>query len=256
MDPCRFSSLSQSEAIDLLTSAQRAEGEERDRLEGAIVRSYQSASRRLAGRFQRFGADIDDLAQVADVAVVKAIRGFDPEMGAFQSYAKATIEGELKKHLRDYCWSIRPPRRVQELQSQVMRRSEAMAQVVGVLPTTAELAQAMEASVSDISEALSARACYVPSSLDRPVGLSGRPLSESLADEEEPFDRVDGHVSLVQICSDLEEQDRTLIRLRFYECMSQREIAAATGVSQMQVSRRLARLLEELRAKAMQSDAA
>lgn len=256
MDPLRLHNLSTSETIALVTSAQRAEGPERGRVEEEIIRAYQPTARRLAGRFSGNGADLDDLVQVASVAVVKAIRGFDPDRGAFQAYAKATIEGELKKHLRDYCWSIKPPRRVQELQAQVMRRTEAILHEEGAHPSPTALAEAMDASVSDISEALSARSCYSPSSLDRPSGLADRPLSDNLADEADPFDRVDGEVSLVQICSDLGEDDRNLIRLRFYDCMSQREIAAEIGVSQMQVSRRLTRLLSGLRAKALQTAAA
>jgi RNA polymerase sigma-B factor len=256
MDPLRFNALSQSDTITMLTSAQHAEASERARLEEDIVRSYQPTARRLASRFSGYGADIDDLTQVANMAVVKAIRGFDAERGAFQAYAKATIEGELKKYLRDYCWSIKPPRRVQELQAQVTRTAESMAHEKGTQPSAMALAGAMDATVSDVSEALSARSCYSPSSLDRPTGLAGRPLSDNLADDEEPYDRVDGQVSLVQICSDLGEQDRTLIRLRFYECMSQREIADEIGVSQMQVSRRLTRLLCGLRAKALESEAA
>jgi RNA polymerase sigma-B factor len=256
MDPYRSNALSQTDTIEMLTSVHRATGAERSRLEEDIVRAYQPMARRLASRFSGYGADIDDLMQVANMAVVKAIRGFDPERGAFQSYAKATIDGELKKHLRDYCWSIKPPRRVQELQSQIMRRTEAMAQTQGVLPRTADLADAMDATVSDITEALSARSCYSPSSLDRPAGAAGRPLAENLADAEEPYERVDGWVSLIQICSDLDQDDKTLLRLRFYECMSQREIAEELGVSQMQVSRRLARLLSGLRSKALESEVA
>lgn len=256
MDPCHPATLSEAETIAILTDAQHAVGEERARLEEDIVRTYLPMARRLASRFSGYGADADDLVQVANMALVKAIRGFNAERGVFQSYAKATISGELKKHLRDHCWSIKPPRRVQDLQTQIMRRSEDMAQQDGTLPRTVDLAEAMDATVSDISEALSARSCYSPSSLDRPTGLAGRPLSENIADEEEPYDRVDGWVSLVQICSELTDEDRTLIRLRFYECMSQREIADEIGISQMQVSRRLARLIDGLRAKALPSEVA
>lgn len=256
MDPNRLAALSPTDTLERLASVHCATDTERARLEEDVVRAFQPMVRRLAGRFVGHGADVDDLMQVASMAVVKAIRGFDPQRGAFQSYAKATIEGELKKYLRDYCWSVKPPRRVQELHLQVMRRTEAMAQVQGALPGAAGLADAMDATVSDIGEALSARSCYSPSSLDRPVGLAGRPLAESLADEEDPYERVDGWVSLVQICSALDEQDRTLLRMRYYQGMSQREIAAELGVSQMQVSRRLARLLDGLRAKALQSEVA
>ena len=256
MDPLRFNDLSQSDTIAMLTAAQCADRSERARLEEDIVRANQPAARRLARRFSGHGADMDDLVQVANLAVVKAIRGFNPERGAFQAYAKATIDGDLKKYLRDYGWSIKPPRRVQELQAQLLRRAESMAHAAGSQPSTTDLAGAMDASVSDIGEALTARSCYSPSSLDRPCGIAGRPLAEHLPDDEDAFDRVDGLVSLVQICSDLNEEDKELIRLRFYDCMSQREIAAEIGVSQMQVSRRLSRLLDGLRSRALASEAA
>lgn len=256
MDPHCSDSSSAPETIRMLVAAQRAPHPERDRLEDEIVRAYLPMARRLAGRFNGHGADSDDLVQVANVGLVKAIRGFDPDRGAFESYVKATINGELKKHLRDYCWSIKPPRRVQELQLRINHATESLAQVDGELPDSVELASAMDASVSDITEALSARSCYSPTSLDRPTGVTGRPLAEHLPDDEEPFERVDGVVSLLQICSELTDEDRTLIRLRFYECMSQREIAEELGTSQMQVSRMLTRLLGGLRAKALASDVA
>jgi RNA polymerase sigma-B factor len=256
MDPSRPASLSPSGTVSRLIAAQGACGAERARLEDELVRSYLPMTRRLAARFGHVGADADDLVQVANVGLVKAIRGFDASRGAFESYAKATISGELKKYLRDYCWSIRPPRRVQELQADVIRTSETLAQEEGAVPGSVELAEAMHASVSDIGEALSARSCYSPASLDGPSGTAGRPLGEFLADAEEPYAQVDGWVALGQICSGLSDEDRTLIRLRFYECMSQREIADEIGISQMQVSRRLTRMLDGLRARALQSDVA
>lgn len=248
MDP--YSSLSHVDTTELLIAAQQAAGQERALLEEGIVRNYLPMARRLASHFCTDRADLDDLIQVANIALVKAIRGFDQNLGVFEPYAKATISGELKKYLRDHCWSIKPPRRVQELQAQIARTTEDLTQSEGQTPGLEQLADAMELSVEAISEAVSARSCYSPASLDRPTGVAGRPLGDNIADEQEPYALVDGCVSLVQICSDLSEEDLTLIRLRFYECLSQREIAAEIGVSQMQVSRRLARLIEHLRAKA------
>jgi RNA polymerase sigma-B factor len=225
--------------------------------EEQIVRDHQPMARRMAGRFAGHGADFDDLVQVASLALVKAYRRFDPERGAFEPYAKATIDGELKRHLRDHCWSIRPPRRVQELQSEISHTTEALAQGEACLPRAAELAEVIGASVTDINEALSARSCFTPASLDRPLDVAGpTTMADHLAADDDPFAHVDNMVALGQICTELSEADKTLIRLRFYEGMSQREIAAEIGVSQMQVSRRLARLLDELRTKALEGEVA
>ncbi|MDO8308672.1 MAG: sigma-70 family RNA polymerase sigma factor [Actinomycetota bacterium] len=227
-----------------------------DLLEEELVRRYLPMTRRLAKRFSGRGADADDLLQVANLALIKAYRGFDADRGLFEAYAKVSISGALKRHLRDHCWTIRPPRRVQELQAQISKATDVMAQQGATLPTPRTLACYMEASVADITEALSARGCYTPSSLDEPVGQAGRTLSESLRMVEDPYTEVAEHLTLVQICRDLSENDRELIRLRFYECLSQREIATEIGVSQMQVSRLLARLMERLRQRALETMAA
>jgi RNA polymerase sigma-B factor len=251
MTDCCATPLSTSDTPYLLERASTATPSDRSAIEDELVRRYLPMTRRLAGRFTGRGADADDLLQVANLALVKAMRGFDVERGCFEAYAKASVSGALKRHLRDHCWTIRPPRRVQDLQAQITQSSATLAQQEGSVPAPAALAQFMDASVSDITEALSARSCYTPASLDVPMGQAGRSLSESICGAEDPYEEVDGHLTLVQICTDLSEEDRELIRLRFYECLSQREIAEEFGVSQMQVSRRLARLIEQLRERAV-----
>lgn len=236
---------------DLLEKARTANPADRALAEEEVVRRYLPMTRRLAKRFIGRGADTDDLFQVANLALVKAMRGFDADRGCFEAYSKASISGALKRHLRDHCWTIRPPRRVQDLQAQISQSTAEMVQQEGVLPAASALAEYMDASVIDITEALSARSCYTPSSLDEPLGQAGRSLSESLCTDVDPYDVVAGHVTLVQICAGLSSDDRELIRLRFYECLSQREIAEEIGVSQMQVSRLLARLLARLRQRAL-----
>lgn len=249
MDPYEIDSC---ETIDIIMQAHEAPEHERTLLEEHIVRRYMPMTRRLAQQYAWHGWDSEDLLQVANMSLIKAMRRFDPARGSFESYAKATISGELKNHLRDYSWSIKPPRRIQEMQSEIHRCTEELAQSDGTTPNTVALADHIGAPVSAISEALSARSCHSPTSIDQPVGQTGRPLSESLWDEDEPYAEVDGHIALVQICNELTDDERKLIRLRFFENLSQREIAEEIGVSQMQVSRRLTQVISRLRHKALE----
>lgn len=244
------------ETVAKLRSAQTASPAERRRIEEDVVRTYLPLARRLAGRYVRPGVDADDLTQVANLALIKAIRRFDPERGIFEPFAKATISGELKRYLRDQCWSIRPPRRVQELHSEISRATETLAQGHQRMPGTSALAQAMDADVSEISEALAARSCFAPSSLDHPISPGGLTLGDLLADGTADFDALEDAISLDQICEDLCDTDRELLRLRFFEGKTQREIAALMGVSQMRVSRQLNRLLGALRVRAGHSEVA
>ncbi len=244
------------ETHEKLIACKDASPAERRRLEDEVVRAHLPLARRLARRYARTSIDVDDLTQVANLALIKAMRGFNPEAGAFEPYAHATIHGELKRYLRDFGWSIKPPRRVQELYLQVAQATEQLAQDNGDIPGAAALAERMQADVTDVGEAMSAHSCFSPSSLDSPTGLTGRPLGEMLADSSSDFDRVDDRVSLAQICDGLPDEDAALLRMSYLEGKSQREIAEMMGISQMQVSRRLAKLLRGLRTKALQLEAA
>jgi RNA polymerase sigma-B factor len=226
------------------------------RNEDEFAREYLPLARGLAGRFAGRGAEYDDLIQVANLALVKAIRRYDPSRGAFAPFASATISGELKRYLRDLCWVVKPPRRIQELQSRITRAVDDAAQQDGAQPRPEAIAQAVDASVDETVEALRARGCFTPASLDRPSPTTGACLGDSLADGGDSYEEIESRVLLVQICSDLGEEDRRLIQLRFYEEKSQREIAAELGISQMQVCRRLRALIEDLRERAGEQDLA
>jgi RNA polymerase sigma-B factor len=247
MDSHDYDSL---ETRDIIARAMVATTAEREALEESMVRRFAPLTRRLARKYSWRGCDFEDFMQVASIALVKAMRRFDPERGPFESYAKVTIEGDLKNHVRDYSWSIRPPRRIQEIQSDIRRCAEELAQDDGAMPGVVGIAKRLGAPVADVSEALAARSCHSPSSLDQPVGESGRPLSDSVCGGEHPFDDVDGQVALVQVCRGLTEDELELIRLRYFEDLSQREMAVVLGISQMQVSRRLTRLIARLRSQA------
>lgn len=256
MIPCSTTYLIGCDTVALLEKAQLAAPPERSLVEDELIRRYLPMTRRMANRFIGRGADAEDLRQVANLALVKAMRGFHADRGCFEAYAKASISGALKRHLRDQGWAIRPPRRVQELQAQISQSTAELVQQDGTLPAPTTLALYMDATVIDITEALTARSCYTASSLDQPFGQAGRPLAESLTTDEDPYDEVVGRLTIVQLCADLPADDRELLHLRFYECLSQREIADEIGVSQMQVSRLLSGLMGRLRKRSLDTKVA
>ncbi len=229
---------------------------ERSQLEDSVTRTHLPMARRLASRFTRTGADFDDLTQVASLALVKAIRRFNPERGEFEKYAHATINGELKKYLRDQCWSVRPPRRVQELHSQVGIATESLAQATGEMPNVSTLAKELDAGTSDISEAITARSCFRAVSLDQPIDPSGHSLGDVLPGECLDFDAVNDSLELADLLKDLNQHERRMLWLRFVDGRTQREIAEVLGMSQMMVSRRLAVLVGELRTRASRPEVA
>ncbi len=239
----------------LLEKAATADPQERVVLENELVERYLGLAHHLAGRYAGRGADRDDLIQVASFALVKAIRGFNHDRGEFVPFATVTILGEIKKYFRDYCWGVRPPRRIQQLQADIAAATERKLQSAAHVPDDTDLADELDTDVSDIREAMAARSCFSPTSLDQPVRMGGRPLGESLSIEDSDFEFIEEWVTIAPLCKQLDDGERELLRLRFVEDKTQQEIAAIVGVSQMQVSRRLAKLLETLRSAAIDSAA-
>lgn len=235
------------DTADLLRAAATASDAERSLLEDELVRRHLGLAGRLAGRYAGRGADREDLVQVANFALVKAIRGFDADKGDFVPFASVTISGEIKRHFRDHCWGVRPPRRIQQLQADISKATERCLQSNAHAPRDLDLAAELDTPLAEIREALSARSCFAPTSLDQPTRVDGRPLGESLADEESPFDFIDDWATVGPLCRELDDSERELLRLRFVEDKTQQEIAVLIGVSQMQVSRRLSKVLERLR---------
>jgi RNA polymerase sigma-B factor len=238
---------SDDSVAQLLRVAALASPAERAVLEDEIVRRHLGLVKRLVGRYVGRGADREDLIQVASFALVKAIRGFDHSKGEFVPFATVTILGEIKKHFRDACWGVRPPRRIQQLQAGIAKATEHCLQAEARTPGDADLAHDLGADVGEIREALSARSCFSPASLDQPTHADGRPLGENLSVEESAFDFIENWVTIGPLCEQLDDEERELLRLRFVEDKTQQEIATLIGVSQMQVSRRLAALLQTLR---------
>ncbi len=220
-----------------------AERSERDEL----VTSHLGLAHQLARRFANRGETHDDLVQVASLALVKAAERFDPERGImFSTFAAASIIGELKRHFRDRGWAIRAPRRLQELLLEIGSTVESLSQELGRAPTVPELAQAINAPEADVLEALEAGQSYRTSSLDAPL-VEGQTMGDSLGSEDDGFSRVDHHSALAMAMKTLSPRDRMIVHLRFVEGLSQSQIAAQLGVSQMQISRLLAANLRQLR---------
>ncbi len=213
-----------------------------------ILTAHLGLVEQLARRFARRGEPLDDLVQVGAIGLIKALDRFDPDLGfAFAAFATTTVVGELKRHFRDKGWAVRAPRRIQELYLQIGRLVEELSQELGRAPTVRELAAASGASEQDIIEALEATHSYRVASLDAPAGDGGSLLA-ILAGTDRSLERADDRLALLPLLAALPERERLILELRFVEDLTQSEIANRVGVSQMHVSRLIARSLATLRA--------
>ncbi|CAN5342427.1 RNA polymerase sigma factor SigF [soil metagenome] len=241
----------------LLKQAKGASAFERQHIENAVVELNLDLARALASRYVGRGADRDDLVQVACVGLVKAARRYDPEKGNFGSFAVPTILGEIKRYFRDHGWMVRPPRRIQELQASITAASEKGLRETAQAPSADELSHQLDTPVRDIREALSVRGCFTPTSLDAELSPDGRTVGDSLGVEELSFEAIEGLATISSCCRELPEDDRRLLALRFFDDRTQQDIADELGITQMQVSRRLKRILATLRSAALsESEAA
>jgi RNA polymerase sigma-B factor len=216
-------------------------------LRSALVEENMPLALHLARRFAHRGESLEDLEQVAALALVNAVDRYDPvHATAFAAYATRTILGELKRHFRDKGWMVRPPRRIQELCLELNRELERLTQTVGRSPTIRELAHAVGASEADVIEALDAAESYWAVSLDAPTA-EGDSLGSRIGESDVEFDAVEQRASLAEQLSGLPEREQTILRLRFFDGLTQSEIAVAVGLSQMHVSRLLRTSLTTLR---------
>jgi RNA polymerase sigma-B factor len=222
---------------------------ERKRLHDEVVVLNAGVANAIASRYRGRGVATDDLTQIAFLGMWKAIQRFDPSFERdFLSYAVPTIKGEIKRHFRDNGWSVRPPRRIQELQGRMSAALEQLTQDLSRTPRPGEVAQFLEVPLEDVVEALSADGCFTPTSLDTPVGAEDAgTLGELLGSEEEHLSAAEARVMLAPAVRSLGERDRRILYLRFFKQWTQEQIATDIGVTQMQVSRLLARILRDLR---------
>lgn len=223
-------------------------GRLRETFENELVLAHLELAEALAARFDARGRERDDLNQVAYLGLVKAARGFDQTKGdSFPAYAAPTINGELKRYLRDRSWVIRPPRHIQDLRSRLFRVEPELAQVMGRSPSVEELARELGVKAAEVQEARCASSSLHPDSIDAVDPHSdGLPIAEVLASPEAPFERLDELACLRDAMEELVPGDRELLYRRYFCEETQVQLGQRLGMSQMQVSRRLARVLVEL----------
>jgi RNA polymerase sigma-B factor len=215
-----------------------------------IIHAYHPMARRLANRFTGRGEDRDDLEQVAMIGLIKAVAGYDPTRGArFSHYAVPTIIGELKRHVRDKGWSLRVPRRLQELHLEINRLTPHLAQQLGRTPTITDIATHLHTTEEDIATGIACAAAYHTRSLNITVQSEDgdTELAELIGEHDLRLETVSDRHALRQLLTTLPTRERRILNLRFFHNLTQAEIATTIGVSQMHVSRLLTRSLNTLR---------
>lgn len=217
-----------------------------------LVERHMGLAAHIAKRFSRPGIADDDLRQVAMLGLVKAVDRFDPEYGVpFAAFAGSTIEGELKRHFRDHSWVVRVPRSAKDLHLLVRRATDELVQKSGRSPSVDEIATHLGVERDDVLRGLAASSAYHVGTI-QPGGADGdteTPLDriDALATEESGYDHALDTDLVARLLAQLPEREQEIVRLRFYDQQSQEQIAAAVGVSQMQVSRLLRSSFEKLR---------
>jgi RNA polymerase sigma-B factor len=223
-------------------------GAERARTE--LIERHLPLARSLASRYRYTPQPFEDLVQVASLALVKAVDGFDPERGSpFATYAVATILGEIKRHMRDVGWAVHLPRAIKERVLAVERAERSLSPRLGRSPSAQELAAEAGLSAEEVLEALSARMAHDAVSIDPPAPGEQAPAAGdgALTVSDPRLDGADDRLSLSDALRALPLRERTIVRLRFIDGLTQTEIAERVGLSQMHVSRLLRSSLETLR---------
>jgi RNA polymerase sigma-B factor len=214
-----------------------------------IFSRYVGWATSVANRYRRHGAHFDDVGQAASIALVNAIDRFDPNYGVkFTTFARKTIIGTLKRYLRDSTWSVRVPRALSDAAVDLNRVRGELEQRLGRAPEPKELAEELDIPIQDVEDALEAALAYSARSVDAPVTEDDESsLLRVLGSEDENFDLADIWYSLEPLIADLDPKEQEVLFLRFFEDMTQSDIAEVVGVSQMQVSRLISRALDRLR---------
>jgi RNA polymerase sigma-B factor len=235
--------------VDALLVAYHREGD-RDARERALV-ELMPLVRALASRYAGRGEPLEDLVQVGALGLVKAVDRFDVDRGVeFSSYAVPTIVGEIRRHFRDKAWAMHVPRRVKELSVRLSRVLDELTTDLGRSPTVAELAEAAGAEEEEVIDALDSAHAYSTRSLHAPFDEGGDDsLAEKLGEEELGYRDVEDGSLIATGLDALDDRERRIVELRFFDEMTQSQIAAEIGISQMHVSRLLRRALVKMRGR-------
>ncbi|MFV8170159.1 RNA polymerase sigma factor SigF [Mycolicibacterium peregrinum] len=222
----------------------------RERQRERIVERCLPLADHIARRFDGRGEPREDLVQVARVGLVNAVNRFDVEAGSdFVSFAVPTIMGEVRRHFRDNSWSVKVPRRLKELHLRLGAATAELSQRLGRAPTASELAEELDMDREEVIEGLVAGSSYNTLSIDSGGGgdEDAPAIVDTLGDMDDGLDQIDNRETLRPLLAQLPERERTVLLLRFFESMTQTQIAERVGVSQMHVSRLLAKSLARLR---------
>lgn|SRR5574341_182941 len=217
-----------------------------------LILSYSSLAAYLARKFANRGEPLEDLTQVAHIGLLKAVDRFDPTRGIeFTTYATVTIVGEVKRHFRDKFWTVRVPRRLRELNNSLMKSVESLSQRLGRSPTIPEIAAETGVPFEEVVEAFELGRAYNPASLDAELAEGdedrGTSLIDYLGEDDPELMRLEDRHTLEDALRSLPERQYEIVRLRYYEGMSQADIARKLGISQMHVSRIQRDALKRLR---------
>jgi RNA polymerase sigma-B factor len=224
-------------------------GPERDTLRARAIEAWLPLARHLAARYNGRGEPADDLLQTATVGLIKAIDRFDADRGVeFSGFAIPTILGEVKRHFRDRTWSVRVPRRTQELRMAITDANNTLMHTLGRSPTVADVAVHLGRTEEEVLEGLEGARAYAATSLSTPVSADqSMELGDTLGEEDHEFEMTELRMVLGAALTTLEERDQRILSMRFYGNLTQSDIAARLGISQMHVSRLIARALGKLR---------
>ena len=221
-----------------------------ERVREQIVRRCLPVAENIARRFDGRGEVHDDLVQVARIGLVNAVNRFDVTRGSdFLSFAVPTIMGEVRRHFRDSAWALRVPRRIKELHLSIGKATDSLSQRLGRAPTPAEIAAELGLDIEDVADGLTARNAYQTVSVDAAThdNPGEQTLADTIGDYDKGMETVENHETLRPLIDALPARERRVLMLRFFGNMTQTQIADEVGISQMHVSRLLARTLATLR---------
>ena len=227
-----------------------ADNPRRAALRDRTIEAWLPLAQHLAHRYSGRGEPTDDLLQTAAVGLIKAVDKFDPDRGVdFAGYAIPTIIGELKRHFRDRTWDIRVPRLLQELRLAISEANSTLLQSLGRSPTVTDIAAHLKLTEEEILEGLEGARAYNAVSLSTPTGDGERTteLGDLLGTDDNQYELAELRVALGPALATLDEREQKILTLRFYGNLTQSQIADHIGISQMHVSRLLARALTKLR---------
>lgn len=227
----------------LLRVADGSTHEEKRAIQDQVIELNLGLARSLAARYAGKGPEFDDLLQVASLGLVKAVQRYDVDKGHFASYAVPTILGELKRYFRDHAWMVRPPRRLQDLQSAISTACSELSQSGQPTLDADHLALHIGTTADEIREAMAASGCFSPTSLDADSSDASPAAPHGVSVEESGYELAERMATASGYCRSLSAHDRELLSLRYFQDKTQQEIATTLGMSQIQVSRHLRRIL-------------